>query len=92
MAGLAPSARRESMAAITAARRALAAAWHLPAPALACFDFSPLLDGLQSLRVGDWTVQRVPAPSGIHVTAAAPGAGWSYSLLPLHAVPGSVRA
>lgn len=79
------------MAAITAARRALAAAWHLPAPALSCFDLSPLLDGVQSLRLGDWTVQRVPAPPGIHAAIAAPGAGWTYSLLPLQVVPESAQ-
>lgn len=82
IARLLPYARRESLAVITAVRRALAAAWRMPAPALACFDLSPLLDGVQSLRVGDWTVQRVPAPAGIQVAAAAPGAGWTYSLLP----------
>jgi len=92
IARLAPHARRESLAAITAARRALATAWQLPAPALAAFDLSPLLDGVQSLRLGDWTVQRVPAPAGIHVAAAAPGAGWAYSLLPLQTPHNSPQA
>jgi hypothetical protein len=87
IAPLSPHARRESLAAITAARRALAAAWQLPAPALACFDLSPLLDGVQSLRLGDWTLQRVPAPQGCQVAAAAPGSGWSYTLLPPEAAP-----
>lgn len=82
IARLLPYAMRESLAVVTAARRALASAWRMPAPALACFDLSPLLDGVQSLRLGDWTVQRVPAPAGVHVAAAAPGAGWTYSLLP----------
>ncbi len=81
IARLLPPSRRESLAVLTAARRALAGAWHMPEPALARFDLSPLLDGVQSLRLGDWTVQRVPAPSGIHAAVAAPGAGWTYSLL-----------
>lgn len=92
LARLLPPLRRESLALLTAARRALASAWQLPEPALACFDLSPLLDGVQSLRLGDWTVQRVPTPPPVHAAVAAPGAGWTYSLLPLHVVPGSVQA
>lgn len=86
-----PPARRESLAAITAARRALAGAWQAPAPALSCFDLSPLLDGVQSVRLGDWTVQRIPAPAGVHAAAAAPGAGWTYSLKPLADPRGASR-
>ncbi|MGQ9919150.1 MAG: hypothetical protein ACUVS7_17220 [Bryobacteraceae bacterium] len=82
IARLLPCARRDPLALVTAARRALAAAWRMPEPALALFDLTPLLDGVQSLRLGDWTVQRIPAPAGIYVAAVAPGAGWTYSLLP----------
>jgi len=78
---LPPPARRQALAVLTAARRALVEALALPEPAAACLDLSPLLDGVQSLRFGDWTLQRVPAPAGCCVFAAAPGAGWSYFLL-----------
>lgn len=77
-----PAARREALALLTAARRALVEALALPEPAAASVDLSPLLDGVQSLRTGDWTLQRVPSPAGVHVIAAAPGSGWTYSLLP----------
>lgn len=78
---LAPPARRQALAVLTAARRALVNALALPEPAAAALDLSPLLDGVQSLRFGDWTLQRVPAPAGCCVFAAAPGTGWSYFLL-----------
>jgi hypothetical protein len=84
---LAPRARRLSLALLTAARRALVQALGLPAPAAASIDLSPLLNGVQSLRLGDWTLQRVPAPQGCQVAAAAPGSGWSYTLLPPEAAP-----
>lgn len=77
-----PSARRRALALLTAARRALVEALALPEPAAASVDLSPLLDGVQSLRTGGWTLQRVPSPAGVHVVAAAPGSGWTYSLLP----------
>lgn len=79
---LAPPARRQALGVLTAARRALVQALALPEPAAAALDLSPLLDGVQSLRFGDWTLQRVPAPAGCCVFAAAQGAGWSYFLLP----------
>ncbi len=84
-----PSVRRQALALLTAARRALVEALALPEPAAASVDLSPLLDGVQSLRIGGWTLQRVPSPAGVHVVAAAPGSGWSYSLLPFPS--GAVR-
>lgn len=87
IAGLAPRMRRPVLALLTAARRALVQALGLPAPAAASIDLSPLLNGVQSLRLGDWTLQRVPAPQGCQVAAAAPGSGWSYTLLPPEAAP-----
>jgi len=82
LARFAPRQRRQALALLTAARRALAGALSLPEPAAASADLSPLLEGVQSLRLGDWTLQRVPAPAGLQVVAAAPGTGWSYTLLP----------
>lgn len=86
---MAPPARRQALALLTAARRALVQALALPDPAAACLDLSPLLDGVQSLRFGDWTLQRVPSPAGCCVFAAAPGSGWSYFLMhpPLESAP-----
>lgn len=81
LARFAPHQRRQALALLTAARRALVEALSVPEPATASADLSPLLDGVQSLRLGDWTLQRVPAPRGLQVVAAAPGAGWSYFLL-----------
>lgn len=81
LARFTPRERRLALALLTAARRALVEALALPEPAAACVDLSPLLDGLQSLRFGDWTLQRVPAPAGLQVAAAAPGSGWSYFLV-----------
>lgn len=81
LARFAPHQRRQALALLTAARRALVEALSVPEPATASADLSPLLDGVQSLRFGDWTLQRVPAPRGLQVVAAAPGAGWSYFLL-----------
>lgn len=88
----APPARRQALAVLTAARRALTRALSLPAPAAASIDLSPLLEGAQSVRVGDWTVQRVPAPRGCFVAVAAPGSGWGYSLLPPEAIPAPADA
>lgn len=82
LARFAPHQRRQALALLTAARRALVEALSLPEPAAATADLSPLLDGVQSLRLSGWTLQRVPAPPGLQVVAAAPGAGWSYTLLP----------
>ncbi len=91
MAQQPPAARRQALMLLTAARRALVQALSLPAPAAASIDLSPLLEGAQSLRAGDWTVQRVPAPPGCFVAVAAPGSGWGYSLLPQQAFPESAR-
>lgn len=91
VASLAPHARQRSLAVLTAARRALEQALGLPAPAAACVDLSPLLHGVQSLRLGGWTLQRVPAPRDCFVFAAAPGWGWSYLLLPPDAAPPSAE-
>lgn len=87
IAGLAPRMRRPALAVLTAARRALVQALGLPEPAAASLDLSPLLNGVQSLRLGGWTLQRVPAPQGCQVVAAASGSGWSYTLLPPEAAP-----
>ncbi len=87
-----PAARRHFLRLLTAARRALVQALSLPAPAAASIDLSPLLEGAQSVRVGDWTVQRVPAPPGCFVAVAAPGSGWGYSLLPPGACPAPADA
>lgn len=84
---LAPRQRRQALAVLTAARRALVQAFAMPEPAAAVVDLSPLLHGVQALRLGNWTLQRVPAPQGCHVFVAAPGAGWSYYLLPHTAQP-----
>lgn len=78
-----PPERAEARKLLAAARRAMAGALGIPVSAVArAANLCPLLDGAQSLRVGGWTVQRVPAPPGVFVFAAAPGAGWSYALLP----------
>ena len=76
-----PEERAEARRLLAAARKAVAAALGMPEAAVAAAaDLSPLLRGVQSLRVGDWSVQRVPAPPGVYLFAAAPGAGWSYRL------------
>ncbi|MCS7043831.1 MAG: hypothetical protein NZR01_13675 [Bryobacteraceae bacterium] len=78
-----PEERAAARKLLAAARRALAAALGLPASAaFQAASLAPLLDGAQSLRVGGWTVQRVPAPWGVFVFAAAPGWGWEYTLAP----------
>lgn len=78
-----PPERAEARKLLAAARRALAGALGIPESAVAgAANLCPLLDGAQSLRVGGWTLQRVPAPPGVFVFAAAPGAGWSYFLMP----------
>jgi len=82
-----PRQRRQALAVLTAARRALVQAFAMPEPAAAVLDLSPLLDGVQALRLGNWTLQRVPAPAGCYMFVAAPGAGWSYYLLPHTAEP-----
>ncbi|MFZ5926972.1 MAG: hypothetical protein ACOYX1_05950 [Acidobacteriota bacterium] len=83
IAALAPAARRPALRLLTAARRVLVESLALPVPAAAAVDLSPLLEGVQSLRLGDWTLQRIPAPHGCSVAAAASGSGWSYFLLPV---------
>jgi hypothetical protein len=78
-----PEERASARKLLAAARRALAAALGVPAYGVChAADLGPLLDGVQSLRAGGWSVQRVPAPQGVYVFIAAPGWGWGYSLLP----------
>ncbi len=91
LAQIPPASRRHALQLLTAARRALTQALSFPEPAAASIDLSPMLEGVQSMRLGDWTVQRVPAPAGCCVAVAAPGSGWGYSLLPQHAFPESTR-
>lgn len=80
---MAPAERAAARKLLAAARRAMAAVLGVPEAGIAAVaDLSPLLDGAQSLRAGDWSVQRVPAPVGVYVFAAARGAGWGYRLIP----------
>lgn|GEM_PF-3111194 len=76
-----PEQRATARRLLAAARKAVAEALGMPEAAVAAAaDLSPLLVGVQSLRVGNWSVQRVPAPPEVYLFVAAPGAGWSYRL------------
>lgn len=43
---------------------------------LAAFSVAGLIDGATRCPVGDWEVQRLPAPDGHVAALAAPGSGW----------------